>query len=363
MRASPWLPVLLILALGAYLLPEQRAPWIPLPGGRPAQSETAAPRAGLPGALPETTRAVFRQARPATVRVESLDLTTQEGGIGTGFFISGDGQLLTAYHVVSTGSLFQVTTLSGRTYRARVTAFDEQADVALLTVQGKGPFSHLKLATRPPRVGETVLGIGNSGGDFLQPRRGQLLGLNVEAGRADFPQGTLEMDAPLAPGDSGGPVIDGNGQAIGVISYIRIDDSGLTRRSYAVPVVEGNQLIEALRRGEKRDVGVAGLIFDMVHSGMTDPPGAVVGRVARNSPAARAGLRGSELDDDGNLRQLGDIITAVNGQATPDADAVIRAIREAQVGERVTLGYVRSGQTAQVEVTLVARSSVPDLRE
>ncbi|MFD1732426.1 PDZ domain-containing protein [Deinococcus malanensis] len=85
--------------------------------------------------------------------------------------------------------------------------------------------------------------------------------------------------------------------------------------------------------------------------------------MARNSPAARAGLRGSELDGDGNLSKLGDIITTVNGQATPNADAVIRAIREAQVGERVTLGYVRAGQSAQVEVTLVARSSVPDLRE
>ncbi|MFC4426366.1 S1C family serine protease [Deinococcus navajonensis] len=367
MRASPWLPVLLILALGAYLLPETR-------GAQDAATPPAADAAeparpgvptgrGLPGSLPEASRAVFRQARPATVRIESLDLMTQEGGIGTGFFITPDGQLLTAYHVVSTGSLFQVTTLSGQSYRAQVVGFDEQADVALLKVQGRGPFPVLNLVTRAPRVGEMVLGIGNSGGDFLQPRRGQLLNLNVEAGRADFPQGTLEMNAPLAPGDSGGPVVDGNGQAIGVISYIRVDDSGLTRRSYAVPVVEGNQLITALRAGEKRDVGVAGLIFDLIHSGRTDPPGAVVTRVARDSPAARAGLRGSELDENGNLTRLGDIIVSVNGQSTPDADAVIRALRGAGVGAAVTLGYVRNGQPAQVKVTLVARASVPDLRE
>lgn len=356
MRASPWFPVLLLLALGAYLIPQQQPLFEP-PPSQPSVS------GALPNQLPPETRALFEQARPATVRVESLDTRSNEGGIGTGFFISAQGQVLTAYHVVSTGTLFQVNTLSGRTYQAQVAAFDAQADVAVLQVRGKGPFPFLKLTSRAPRLGETVLAIGNSGGDFLQARRGQLLGLDARASRADFPQGTLEMSAPLAPGDSGGPIIDGNGEAIGVVSYIRVDENGRTRRSYAVPVVEGNRLMDDLRAGIKRDVAAAGLILDDIHSGNVKPPGAVVARVARNSPAAQAGLRGSTFDGNGNLKTLGDIITGVNGERTGDANAVISAIRQAKVGDTIRLEYVRDGQTRQAELKLVAKATLPDLQE
>ncbi|WP_345464581.1 S1C family serine protease [Deinococcus carri] len=358
MRPLPWLPVLLLLALTAYLLPEWRS--------APPRTDMSSPPVvtrTLPNALPENTRELFTRSRPAVVRVESLNPSRGEEGIGTGFFISQTGQVLTAYHVVASGQLFQVQTLAGRRLPARVAAYDAQADVALLQVQGRGPFPVLNLATRPPRVGETVLAIGNSGGDFLQPRRGQLLRLGAEAGRADFPQGTLEMTAPLAPGDSGGPIIDGNGQAIGVVSYIRVDDSGQTRASYAVPVTEGNDLITALRAGKQRDVPVVGLVLDVNHSGLTDPPGGVVSRVAKGSPAARAGLRGAALDENGNLARLGDVILSVNGQRTRNANEVISAIRRAQVGDTVTLGYLRGGQPREAHVTLVGERTVPDLNE
>ncbi|GHF46226.1 S1-C subfamily serine protease [Deinococcus metalli] len=355
MRASPWLPVLLLLALGAYLLPPRA------PDAQAAPAPSAART--LPDPLPRETRALFEQTRPATVQVESVDPARNSAGIGTGFFISDQGQVLTAYHVVSTGTLFQVSTVSGRSYRARVTAFNAAADVALLSVDGRGPFPFLKLTTRAPRVGETVLAIGNSGGEFLQPRRGTLLGLDAAAGRADFPQGTLEMSAPLAPGDSGGPIIDGNGQAIGVVSYIRVDGENRTQRSYAVPVVAGNALVEGLLAGRKQDVAVVGLVLDDVHSGMTDPPGAIVSRVARGSPAARAGLRGAQFDKDGNLSRLGDIITSVNGTPVRDADEFITAVRGVGIGVAVRLGYVRDGTPREATVVLAAKASIPDLRD
>ncbi|CAM3990829.1 S1C family serine protease [Deinococcus marmoris] len=357
MRLSPWLPVLLILALGAYLLPNWQPKFDLVPRGSPQVSAT------LPGTLPEATQALFEKVRPATVRVESLDPRTREAGIGTGFFISDTGQVLTAYHVVSLGTLFQISTLDGKSYRAKVTAFDARADVALLEVQGRGPFPFLPLAARAPRVGETVLAVGNSGGDFLQPRRGELLRLGASAGRADFPQGTLEMNAPLAPGDSGGPIIDGLGNAIGVVSYISVDSSGITRRSYAVPVVDGDNLITALRTGEKRDVPVLGIRYDGVHSGLTTPAGMVIAEVVEGSPADQAGLVGSAYDENGNLLSLGDIITTVGGQRTRDTNEALTALRSAEVGDTVTIGYVRGEQPRETRITLVAKASLPDLRE
>ncbi|MFC6591822.1 S1C family serine protease [Deinococcus lacus] len=206
------------------------------------------------------------------VRIGSVDLSRGEAGLGTGFFIEADGQVLTAYHVVSEGRFFQVQTLAGRRYPARLVAFDAAADTALLQVDSKEIFPTLPISPKKPRPGQPVLAIGNSGGDFLQPRQGRLLRLDAAAGRADFPQGTLEMDAPLAPGDSGGPILNRQGQVIGVVSYVRVGDSGETETSYAIPLVEGSDLLAALKAGEQRDHPVVGLVFDVLHDGLTDPP-------------------------------------------------------------------------------------------
>ena len=206
------LPALLLLTLLAYVLPAPGSgmEWLGL-------TQDTAPSAAEPvpvtlPTLPQDTLRLFERSRAAVVRVGSADPGTHTVGLGTGFFVTPQGQVLTASHVVSEGRLFQVQTLGGQRYQARLTAFDAASDVALLQVTGKGPFPYLALSPRPPQVGEHVLAIGNSGGDFLQPRLGHLLRLEVASARADFPQGTLQMDARLAPGDSGGPIINDLGQ-------------------------------------------------------------------------------------------------------------------------------------------------------
>lgn len=355
-RPSPFiLPALLVLALGAYLLPA--APpevTYTVPTPKPAP---------LPGDLPAETKALFAQSRPATVRVESLNDQKGSGGIGTGFFIDAEGHLLTAYHVVSDGQRFRITTLSGKQIPVRVLGFDAQHDVAMLETLRGGPYPFLKLTTRAPRDGETVLAIGNSDGDYLQPRRGQLLRQNVAAGRADFPQSTLEMTAPLAPGDSGGPIIDGNGQAIGVVSYIRQSANGETFRSYAVPVIRDSELIKALLAGEKRDTPVLGLVLDPTHSGMTKPSGAVILRVARGSPAEKAGLRGCTANARGQVTALGDVVIAVNDTPTPDANVYLQTVQNFKIGDSITVTYLRDGQQLKTTLQLAARSDLKDLND
>lgn len=349
--------MLLLLALAAYLLPE----WSPRLGTGP-QTPPAVSQS-LPGELPPNASDLFEATRPAVVQVESLNTRTREAGLGTGFFISEGGQVMTAYHVVSTGQLFRIRTLEGRRYRARVTAYDAAADVALMQVEGRTPgFPFLPLAGAEPRVGQEVLAIGNSGGDFLQPRRGVLLRLGAEAGSADFPQGTLEMNAPLAPGDSGGPILDGTGSVIGVVSFIRIDESNRTRASYAVPVTVDSPLVRSLLAGEQRDVPVIGLNLDPVHSGLTDPPGAVIARVVRGSPAEAAGLRGARFDAQGNLLDLGDVILSVNGRRVRDANDFIRTVRGgAAIGDTIRVGYIRDGEEREATITLVGARSLTDL--
>lgn len=353
MRRFPVLfPLLLLLALTGYLLPARS------PQGEQAPTPPAAVTP-LPQALPAEERDLFAALRPAVVRVDSVNMATRTGGLGTGFFVSGQGRVLTAYHVVKAGQLFQVTTLSGKTYPARVTAFDEAADVALLQVTRGGPFPFLELASQPPKVGERVLAIGNSGGDFLQPRRGELLRLNAEAGRSDFPAGTLEMNAPLAQGDSGGPIFNGRGEVLGVVSYVRVSGDGVTRASYAVPVPGGGELIGALQAGEKREsplTALVGLAFDQNHSGLTDPPGAVILRVTPGSAAARAGLRGCVADRQGQLTALGDVILGIGGVRTPDSGTALDQVKRLKVGDRVEVEYLRGGQRTRTTLTLRAQA-------
>lgn len=353
-RSALILPALLTVALGAYLWPQRPTPQV---------TQTPAPTVPttLPNALPEDVRARFQAARPATVRVDSVNPMTRTGGLGTGFFV-GPGEVLTAYHVVSAGQLFAVTTLGGRSQAARVVGFDEAADVALLRTEGQPTGSQtsaaapvLTLAGQPPAIGTPVLAIGNSRGSFLQPRVGKLLRLGARAASSDFPQGTLEMNAPLAQGDSGGPVLNEAGQVIGVVSYVRVDGAGQTRASYAVPVPAGGDLITALRAGEKRASPLStliGLSFDQMHSGRTDPPGAVVLRVTPGSAADRAGLQGCRADAQGQLTGLGDIILSVGGVRTPDAGSALEQLKGSAPGERLEVTFLRGGETLNATLEL-----------
>lgn len=359
MRRFPILfPLLLLLTLGAYLLPSRSE--------LEAQSAPPSVSTQLPSRLSPAEQERFTALRPAVVRVDSVDTRTRTGGLGTGFFINAEGDILTAYHVVKVGQLFQITTLDGKSVPARVTAYDEAADVALLRADGSG-YPYLELSRSAPSVGEDILAIGNSGGDFLQPRRGELLRLNAEASSSDFPQGTLETNAPLAQGDSGGPIFDSAGRVLGVVSYIRLSGDGVTRASYAVPVTQGGELIDALVRGEKRDsplTALVGLVFDQFHSGKTDPPGAVVQRVLPRSAADRAGLQGCTADAQGRLTELGDTILSIGGVPTPNSGTALDQIKRLKLGDSVEIEYQRGDERAKTTLNLerkAAPAAKPDL--
>lgn len=367
MRRSPWLPLLLLVGLGLYLAPRQGTTPLdfhfdfnPLPQAQPSKN------------LPADAAALFKKARPATVRVEqSQNAYGAPDAIGTGFFIDKTGTLLTAYHVIDGARFLNVTTAQNRRYRAEVVGFDAARDVAVLRARVRGDVPFLPLVGRPPRVGEKVLAIGNSGGEFLQPRRGRLLRLNADTARVDFPQGTLEMSAPLAPGDSGGPILDGNGDAIGVVSYIRLaGDSfgslsgaggGRTLASYAVPVSSVDETVAAIRKGEKRDVPALGITGDPAgHTIAGASSGAVVFEVVPGSPAARAGLRGAQQfqNADGTSGLRADVIVAVDGKSTADFDELLFQIRQKSIGQKVTLTVQRGNQRLKLPVTLGGKASI-----
>lgn len=344
---------------------------------------------------------VFEFARPATLVIEARCPSSRAGplGVGTGFFISDDGLVLSAYHVVDASAQlsrcpveYVAVTPERAEYPLELVGFDAFFDIALLRAEVGREVPFLAVAERMPAPGDRVVAIGNSRGDFLEGRTGVVTRLGVRAARADFAEDTIELTAALAPGDSGGPVVNLRGEAVGVVSYISFNPNanasdnflppflrGLALpsdyASYAVPVIAEGDLLTALRAGQRRDVPVIGLSwqsgFDSAYNPRTanvdlgPRAGTIVERVAEGGPADRAGLRELRrrpvLDAEG--RQVGveieaDVIVAVDGRPVQGIADLLGAVRTKEVGESVTLRVQRGKALFQVELELGARRSV-----
>lgn len=399
-RRRTWL-LMMLLGLIAFL-----AGRVGGPGEAGAQDLAFVATHGPPPVVEATGQLaeVFAAARPATVRVEARcanrhAMIRGPVGVGTGFFISADGQLLTAYHVVEQSSVqgcplrYLAVDADERSYPLELVGFDAYLDLALLQADVKGEVPFLPLASRESRPGFDVVAIGNSRGEFLEDRAGRISRIGVQAGRADFADGTIELTAALAPGDSGGPVVNRRGEAIGVVSYISFRPGdmgtdgagyvppflrGLTLpqsgfASYAVPVDAGSEAVAAIRAGARRDVPVIGFSWDgfdyrpgeIVGVDLGPLPGPVVAQVAPRGPAAEAGLRGfsqsAVLDRDGQRVGVAieaDVIVAVDGEPTPGFYELLAVIREKEVGQRVTLTVQRGGRVVELELELGAKRDV-----
>lgn len=391
-RLFTWL-LLLLLALVA---------WGLIPSAQEPDRELATIQSSPPPVVEATGRMaqVYQDARPATVRVEAHCRLAPEAhppaGIGTGFFISADGTLLTAYHVVRAQRLgltcpvdYLAVTADGEQLELSLVGFDAVLDVAIMKARVDGPVPFLELGSRLPVSGSAIVAIGNSRNDFLEDRAGTVLRRNVTASQVSFASGTIETTASLAPGDSGGPVLDSDGKVVGVVSYISyvtgnaVEEQGLIPRlirgafdrpdytSYAVPVLVGSELHGLLMDGGRRDIPVIGFELQYNYSPseagglLGTSPGVVVGPVQRGGPGDQAGLRSFERQPvrDASGRIVGstvraDVIVALNGFATPDFDQLLALIYEYNVGDDVILTVQRGSNLEELPLTLAARRDV-----
>ncbi|SDE52334.1 serine protease, S1-C subfamily, contains C-terminal PDZ domain [Thermus arciformis] len=292
-----------------------------------------------PGALQEA----YTRAHPAV-----LGVADGEGTRGTGFFYR-EGLVLTAYHVVAEGGPFRLVLADRTQAEARVVGFAEPLDLAVLATPAKAP-ALLPLETaRRPKTGEPVLHIGNGRGQFLAPRYGRVTGLEANPS-AFLPQGLVETSLPLAPGDSGGPVLDAEGRVLGVAVAIGQTEEGF--RSFFTPLFGRGEALAALERGERRYwpyLGLRGpraLTAELARELGLPPGGVVVGEVVPGGSAHRAGLRGVESGG------VPDVILEVDGVPVNSFEDLLREVRRHQVGERIRLTVRRESRVFQVEAVL-----------
>ncbi|WP_233554820.1 S1C family serine protease [Deinococcus cavernae] len=381
-RSSLTVRLLLMLGVAALLGPGGKAQTPPPASAAPSSATTSKSQASTPPSEQETQQLndLFRKLRPATLRLEDCPLEgscAEPNGLGSGFLISAEGLALTAYHVVFQSQKLEAVTSDGQRHPVNVVGFDEQHDLAVLKVSVPRGTPFFPLAASNPALKEAALVIGNGNGDFLRPKTGRLLSLNADAGRADFPPGTLELSAPLVPGDSGGPVINLRGEAVGVVSYISLQRSsssaGNTILSYAVPVTTGDNLLAALRAGTKNEAPVIGVSIlpelssldqeefkeanRILKLGLGDTPGAFFMEVTAGSPAAQAGLRPLQIDAQRKITP-GDVVTAVNGKRILNFSEFQYAVRQYKPGDSVTLTLLRGGKELKVTLKLAPRSTL-----
>lgn len=342
---------------------------------------------------------VFDATRPATLRIEARSPLVQGRpiGVGTGFFISADGFVLTANHVVDTSGTTRLPAEVRRSiryigispdnteYELEVVGFDAYQDLSLLRTVVSEDVPYLPLAAEPLRTGTDIIAIGNSGNDFLEGRAGRISRLDVASPQVRFAGGTIELTAALSPGDSGGPVINEQGEAIAVVSFISYRPDQLESgneanipnylrdivspkpsfASYAIPIPNNSDIIMALMQGERRDVPVIGLTLpgggyfaDEFPVDLGPRSGALVGEVQPGGPAEQAGIQSYDLDRQTGLPTSADIIIAVNDEAITNNRDLLEVLYAKRVGEEVVVSVQRGADLFKLRLVLGAKQDV-----
>jgi len=225
---------------------------VPATASPPAPPPVEAPAAKTPAAPPTEPHAalspeeLFRRSSPAVVRIIVRDKTFREIGLGSGFFVSSDGVLVTNYHVVAKAYFATVVLPSEATLSVEgILAFDEQSDLAVLKVKGRDLFALTLLAKgETPPVGARIYTIGNPVGFSNTLSDGLVSGLRtVSPGLS-----VLQMTAPVSPGSSGGPVLDTSARVVGVATLASRE--GIQNLNFAVPVGKVHEILAKARESK-----------------------------------------------------------------------------------------------------------------
>jgi Do/DeqQ family serine protease len=274
----------------------------------------------------------------------------QKGG-GSGMVLTADGAILTNNHVVDGATRIEVAFQDGRRMPAKVVGVDPATDLAVLKVDAKG-LPAVKFAdSDAARVGEWVIAIGSPFGLDYSITAGVLSAKGRGGMGANEIEDYLQTDASINPGNSGGPLIDLDGQVLGINTMIIGHASGI---GFAIPSNLARKVaMDLLQKGDvsRAWIGVSyqELTPELASSfGVQRTRGALVNEVMANGPAAKAGIR------------AGDIITDIQGREVREGRDLLRAVLQYPVGEKLAVTVLRDGGTQKITVTTAAR---PDQRE
>jgi putative serine protease PepD len=299
--------------------------------------------AGIPTAAPIAAAPVPSGEEPAAAVAKALLPTVVElshdNGLGSGFVYDSNGYIMTAAHVVQGVDQVDVRLYDGTKLTGRVVGTDQATDTAVVKIDRTGLKAAPLAVGKPVQVGQLAVAIGSPFG----------LNETVTAGIVsatdrvlDDGREVLQTDAPINPGNSGGLLANRQGQVIGINDAIRPGDNsdGNVGIGFAIPIDVAAKSAAAIVQGKQVQTGYLGVSVGDAPNGQN---GAVVQDVASGSPAANAGL------------QVGDQVTAIDGQAVQSSADMVAAIRDHKPGDKVTITVNRNGTQTTISATLSER--------
>ncbi|MCE2726736.1 MAG: trypsin-like peptidase domain-containing protein [Planctomycetaceae bacterium] len=330
-----------------------RCPWIVLPLVT-AFLAVAATRAPASEARRSVIVRAIESQRDAVVNIHGQKMvggTEEDGGdmrrvngMGTGVVIDSRGYVVTNFHVVDGVRRIEVTLASGRTVAATLVSHDPRTDLAVIKVDIDTPLPVITIGTSSDlMIGETVLALGNAYGYEHTVTRGIISALHrcVEVSRTQRYDDLIQTDASINPGNSGGPLLNIDGQVIGINVAVRAGAQGI---GFAIPIDDVLEVVTRLMSVERVDHTWHGIVAKP-----DGRPGVVVEAVHRESPAATVGVR------------AGDLITRIADVPVSRQLDIERALLGRKAGERVPVTVVRAGAEERIDLPLAAmrRDAVP----
>jgi putative serine protease PepD len=324
--------------------------------GPQATTVVQRPAIGSPTAATKalTVNGVYKSARDGVVEITTTTTSSgsspfggsqQSQAQGSGFVYDPDGHIVTNDHVVDGAAAISVTFSDGTKYSAKVVGADPSSDLAVIKVDA--PSSKLRPLSLGDssslEVGDGVVAIGSPFGLEETVTAGIVSALGRDISSADnfTISGVIQTDAAINHGNSGGPLLNMAGDVVGVNSQIESDSGGNEGVGFAVPSSTVSSVVSKLVKGQKVEHPYLGVFV----STATNREGARIGRVQSGSPAASAGLK------------AGDVVTEFDGTAIRDANDLTTAVGGKQPGDKVSLTYVRSGDTKSLNLTIGTRPS------
>lgn len=312
---------------------------------------------------------VFRRASSSVVFITSIalqrdffsfDVQQIPQGTGSGFVWDDQGHIVTNFHVIAQGSIFQVALADQSEWEATVVGKAPEKDLAVIKINApKERLVPLTIGKSTELlVGQRVLAVGNPFGldHSLTVGVVSALGREITSPNGRTIRDVIQTDAAINPGNSGGPLLDSSGRLIGVNTAIYSPSGTSAGIGFAIPVDTVNRLVPQLVTKGRASVAGIGI---QVHPALeryarqAGIEGVIVYSIIEGSPAAKAGLEGIRAVR-GRRITPGDIIIAADGKSVRSYEALLDVFDRVGEGKDVTLTIVRDGQQRQVQVAVIS---------
>ncbi|HUI27711.1 MAG TPA: DegQ family serine endoprotease [Candidatus Kryptonia bacterium] len=296
-----------------------------------------APRGAAREPLEDFQRRFFGEAPPRNEPKRSL---------GSGFIISADGYIVTNDHVVRDATRIRVRLADKDEYDAKLIGSDAKTDVALIKIEPHAALPVVRLGSSAAlEVGDWVVAIGNPFGLAQTVTAGIVSAKGRVIGAGPYDD-FIQTDASINPGNSGGPLLNLDGEVIGINSAIFSRSGGSVGIGFAIPIDLARRIVDQLRERGKvvrgwLGISVQDMTPDLAKSfGFDRPRGVIIADVTRGGPAERAGV------------QPGDVLVEYQGHALVDPHHLPVLVADTPIGTRAEIKIVRGGEEKAVEVTV-----------